>query len=74
MSGREPNSTKYPELERIINFNRILMRELADLLGLSVSGFSAKLHGKNDFRLGEAKKLARRFGMPIDELFKERDK
>ena len=73
MNGRKLNSTKYHELERLINFDKIQMCELAALIGISVSGFSAKIHGRNDFRLGEAKKLAQRFGMPIDELFAVKD-
>lgn len=73
MSGREPGRMRYPELERIIEYNCIHILEIAKMLGIATTTATSSLYGRREFKLSEAKKLANHFGMPVEKLFKERD-
>lgn len=70
---------KYPNLEDALKRNRILKKEVAEALGISVIGLSFKLHGRTELKYKEAqaikKLLDERSGATYnyEYLFKERE-
>lgn len=45
--------------------------KVAEALHISRQAYSNKERGLSDFTLPEAKQLAKRYGMTVDDLFKE---
>lgn len=60
------NSTNLKMLRAKYNKSQ---KEIADILGLSLVGYSKKENGINSFNLDEAKKISELFGLPIESIF-----
>lgn len=70
-SGRKSKFCRYPELKKRLDICGIRIREAAEICGCSETAFSMHLNGHSDFKVSEAKKIAKVIGMPIEALFKE---
>lgn len=65
------NKIIYPEIRRGLFEKDEQQKDLAELLNLTESEISLKLHGKRKFKLEEIKLLCSHFEKDVNELFLE---
>lgn len=58
----------YDKLKGWLRENRIVYKEIADLIGVSVPTVSAKINGDSDFFLSEVKLIKNRY-KPTEDIF-----
>ena len=64
----------FHKLRNIRQENKISQKEMASIIGISLSSYSDKELGHEDFRYGEMLKLANHFEVTLNDLFWESDK
>lgn len=57
------------KLAALRRYYNISQKEMADLLGVDVRTYISKENGRTQFKANEMFAIARRFKMPIDEIF-----
>lgn len=60
---------KQTELASVRRYKNITQQEMANLLNLSVNGYSKKERGVNEFTLNEMFIISSEFGRQIEEIF-----
>lgn len=72
-SGRKCKFVRYPVLKREIERRAIRISVLADMFGMGETTLSDHINGRGDFRLSDAKRIAKYFDMPMERLFAEEE-
>lgn len=72
-SGRRSNHVRYPVLKREIEHRSIRISDLAETLEISKTSLSDHINGRGDFRLQDAKRIAKYFEIPMERLFAEEE-
>ena len=65
--------TPYKNLLAEMNKQQLLYNALAELLGISISTLSSKVHGNRNFTAKDISKLVEIFEMPVEYLLKRND-
>jgi hypothetical protein len=63
---------KYPVLNFLKNANRDTIEDISKIIGTSFSACYQKIIGNSFLKVGEAKRLAKHYGISTDLLFSEK--
>lgn len=66
---KEHKYVRQAKLIEMLHENHITQREFAAELGIKLDAISAKLHGRRQFSLQEAFRVADIFGKSVEEIF-----
>lgn len=72
-SGRRSNHVRYPVLKREIERRMIRICDLAETFEMSRASLSDHINGRGDFRLQDAMRISKYFGIPMERLFAEEE-
>lgn len=64
---------KFPVLEYELVRQGVMKKEIAEMLHIHPSVISRKISGKAEFTLSEALAISKKLGVPVDELFTEKE-
>ena len=62
----------YRELKALRVKHNITQKQIAKILGITPEAYSNKETGKYNFTLEEALKISLLFGLPVEDIFKEK--
>ena len=57
------------KIKQLRELNSLLLTDMAQLLNITLAGYSKKENGERKFTISEAKVLSELFGLPIEVIF-----